>query len=247
MPNFPTYTSSGLDFYLAPAYRSRLAGVPTAARTYTLPDTSGTFALLSTANTWTNFNTFNSTSSFYANFNFYAGDFYLDPGAGNVFFGKPITVNEQTVSAPIAGRASFGGASGGTAGGTNFVAQFNTSGVRVLAREYRVFARTANTTLVAADDGATITNEGAGGSITLTLPTGYNGLRFTIALVAAQSIVLQMPGGVTAKFAGGLTTTSGGTVTMQAGGVTYNGTLSIVALSSTVWLIETNTATLAYT
>lgn len=59
-----------------------------------------------------------------------------------------------------------------------------------------VVAKTAAYTVTVQDTGKTFTNEGAGGSVTFTLPSPKIGLRFRFLQKAAQNIVIQAPSGV---------------------------------------------------
>lgn len=60
-----------------------------------------------------------------------------------------------------------------------------------------VKAFTAAATLRQADHGCAFSNEGAAGSVTITLPTPFPGARFTFFKLTNQTMVVSAPSGVT--------------------------------------------------
>lgn len=95
----------------------------------------------------------------------------------------------------------------------------------------RVYAKTASYQLKAYESGATFTNLGAAGSVTLTLPTARAGLRFLVAVQAAQ--VLQVvPGAGDEVLLAGTASATG----YEADAV--GEFVELIALDATTWLVR---------
>jgi hypothetical protein len=75
-------------------------------------------------------------------------------------------------------------------------------------------SKTANYTLTAVDSGTFFDNTGASGSVTFTLPTETSGFNACFAVVAAQTVKVAAPGGVTITL-GTTTSASGGNVQLS--------------------------------
>ncbi len=94
-----------------------------------------------------------------------------------------------------------------------------------------VTAKTSNDTLTAAQSYQTFTNEGASGSVTLSLPTPVAGLEFTFAVVAAQSFVVDVIGSVVIALGPGIESTAGGQISANEPGAF----VTLKCLSATRW------------
>lgn len=100
----------------------------------------------------------------------------------------------------------------------------------------RPFAVTTGRTLTPQESGAIITNSGAGGSTTYTLPTTANtrpGMAYEFIVLTAQNMVVTANTGATIQIAGSAST-SGGTATNG----TIGSVLRIRAVSTTLWVAE---------
>lgn len=124
---------------------------------------------------------------------------------------------------------------GGTATITNQTAIVNLQ-VDGQARPYAV---TTGRTLTINEQGGIITNSGAAGSTTYTLPASPRpGDTYTFMVLTAQNMVVDANTGQTIRIAGS-TSTSGGTATNG----TVGGVLKIKAVSTTLWVAEYSTGT----
>lgn len=94
-----------------------------------------------------------------------------------------------------------------------------------------VTAKTANDSLIAAQSYQTFTNEGAAGSVTLTLPTPVSGLEFTFVVVAAQTLIIDVAGSVVI-YVGEIPSSAGGSAFSNSPG----STITLKAVSTTVWV-----------
>lgn len=98
-----------------------------------------------------------------------------------------------------------------------------------------VTSKTASYAVLAADSYLDFDNNGAAGSITFTLPASTVGLAYGFAVMEAQNLVIDAPGGVTI-YLGEISTTAGGTITSNAVG-SY---LFIKCRSATEWLAQSS-------
>ena len=98
-----------------------------------------------------------------------------------------------------------------------------------------VTSKTASYAVLAADSYLDFDNNGAAGSVTFTLPASTVGLAYGFAVMEAQDLVIDAPGGVTI-YLGALATTAGGTITSNAVG-SY---LFIKCRSATEWLAQSS-------
>lgn len=94
-----------------------------------------------------------------------------------------------------------------------------------------VTAKTASDTLTAAQSYQTFTNEGAAGPVILTLPTPAAGLEFTAAVVASQTLILDVTGSVVIALGPGIESTAGGQVSANEPGAF----VTLKCLSATRW------------
>lgn len=94
-----------------------------------------------------------------------------------------------------------------------------------------VTAKTANETLTAAQSYQTFTNEGAAGTVTLSLPTPVAGLEFTFVVVASQSLVIDV-GGSVVIYVGEIPSSAGGGASSNSPG----SIITLKAVSTTVWV-----------
>ena len=98
-----------------------------------------------------------------------------------------------------------------------------------------VTSKTASYAVLAADSYLDFDNNGAAGSVTFTLPASTVGLAYGFAVMEAQDLVIDAPGGVTI-YLGALATTAGGTITSNAVG-SY---LFIKCRSATEWIAQSS-------
>lgn len=98
-----------------------------------------------------------------------------------------------------------------------------------------VTSKTASYAVLAADSYLDFDNNGAAGSVTFTLPASTVGLAYGFAVMEAQNLVIDAPGGVTI-YLGEISTTAGGTITSNAVG-SY---LFIKCRSATEWLAQSS-------
>jgi len=101
-----------------------------------------------------------------------------------------------------------------------------------------VTSKTASCAVLAADSYKDFDNNGAAGSVTFTLPAAVVGLAYGFAVMEAQDLVIDAPGGVTI-YLGALATTAGGTITSNAVG-SY---LFIKCRSATEWIVQSSMGT----
>jgi hypothetical protein len=94
-----------------------------------------------------------------------------------------------------------------------------------------VTAKTANETLTADQSYQTFTNEGAAGTVTLSLPTPVAGLEFTFVVVASQSLVIDV-GGSVVIYVGETPSSAGGSASANSPG----SIITLKAISTTVWV-----------
>jgi len=94
-----------------------------------------------------------------------------------------------------------------------------------------VTAETSNETLTADQSYQTFTNEGASGSVTLSLPTPSVGLEFTFAVVAEQSLIVDVGGSVVIALGPGIESTAGGQISANEPGAF----VTLKCLSATRW------------
>ena len=138
--------------------------------------------------------------------------------------------------------------SGGTTGLTTSGGPITTSGTITLAGTLAVTncgtgvtgfgvvtSKTASYAVLAADSYKDFDNNGAAGSVTFTLPASTVGLAYGFAVMEAQDLVIDAPGGVTI-YLGEISTTAGGTITSNAVG-SY---LFIKCRSATEWLAQSS-------
>lgn len=94
-----------------------------------------------------------------------------------------------------------------------------------------VSAKIAAYTLTAAETGKAFSNEGAGGSVTFTLPASPKpGMWYFFEKIANQNVVVAAGAGATIEGAASLTNSTAG----DAG----KGTLTVVATSTTTWKVQ---------
>ena len=101
-----------------------------------------------------------------------------------------------------------------------------------------VTSKTAGYAVLAADSYKDFDNNGAAGTITFTLPASTVGLAYGFAVMEAQNLVIDAPGGVTI-YLGALATTAGGTITSNEVG-SY---LFIKCRSATEWIVQSSMGT----
>ena len=101
-----------------------------------------------------------------------------------------------------------------------------------------VTSKTASYAVLAADSYKDFDNNGAAGTITFTLPASTVGLAYGFAVMEAQNVVIDAPGGVTI-YLGEISTTAGGTITSNAVG-SY---LFIKCRSATEWIVQSSMGT----
>jgi len=101
-----------------------------------------------------------------------------------------------------------------------------------------VTSKTASYAVLAADSYKDFDNNGAAGSVTFTLPASTVGLAYGFAVMEAQNLVVDAPGGVTI-YLGEISTTAGGTITSNAVG-SY---LFIKCRSATEWIVQSSMGT----
>lgn len=94
-----------------------------------------------------------------------------------------------------------------------------------------VSTKTVNETLTAAQSYQVFTNEGASGTVTLTLPTPAAGLEFTFAVVAAESLVVDVGGSVVIALGPGIESTAGGQISANEPGAF----VTLKCLSASRW------------
>lgn len=94
-----------------------------------------------------------------------------------------------------------------------------------------VTAMTSNDTLTAAQSYQTFTNEGASGTVTLSLPAPAAGLEYSAAVVAAQSLILDAGGSVVIALGPGIESTAGGQISASDPG----SFVTLKCLSATRW------------
>lgn len=94
-----------------------------------------------------------------------------------------------------------------------------------------VTAKTTNDTLAGAQSYQAFTNEGAAGTVILTLPTPVVGLEFTAAVVASQTLILDVTGLVVIALGPGIESTAGGQISANEPGAF----VVLKCLSATRW------------
>jgi len=152
-----------------------------------------------------------------------------------------VTFNGVTValgsSGVITGLASTSIAVGTTTvlGATSGYVLYNNAGVLGELAFGVVTSKTASYAVLAADSYKDFDNNGAAGSVTFTLPASTVGLAYGFAVMEAQNLVVDAPGGVTI-YIGALATTAGGTITSNAVG-SY---LFIKCRSATEWIVQSS-------
>lgn len=92
-------------------------------------------------------------------------------------------------------------------------------------------AKTANDALTIDQSYQTFTNEGASGTVTLSLPTPAAGLEYSAAVVAAQSLILDAGGSVVIALGPGIESTAGGQISANDPGAF----VTLKCLSATRW------------
>ena len=145
----------------------------------------------------------------------FANPTFLDP----IFIGNYTITGNLTVGGTLILGTALPVTSGGT-GVTGFGA---------------VTSKTASYTVLAADSYKDFDNNGAAGSVTFTLPASTVGLAYGFAVMEAQNLVIDAPGGVTI-YLGALATTAGGTITSS----TVGSYLFIKCRSATEWLAQSS-------
>jgi hypothetical protein len=98
-----------------------------------------------------------------------------------------------------------------------------------------VTSKTANYTILAADNYKDFDNSGAAGQVTFTLPAATVGLAYGFAVMEAQNLVIGAPGGVT-LYLGDLATSAGGAITAN----TVGSYLFIKCRSATEWFAQSS-------
>ena len=143
----------------------------------------------------------------------------------NPTFLDPIFIGNYTITGnlTVGGTLILGTALPVTSGGTGV------TGFGV------VTSKTASYAVLAADSYKDFDNNGAAGSVTFTLPAATVGLAYGFAVMEAQNLVVDAPGGVTI-YLGALTTTAGGTITSNEVG-SY---LFIKCRSATEWIVQSS-------
>ena len=144
---------------------------------------------------------------------------YPTSGTGSLVFSDSPTLVNPTLSGSVTFTGTLAVANGGT-GVTGF-------GV--------VTSKTASYAVLAADSYKDFDNNGAAGSVTFTLPASTVGLAYGFAVMEAQNLVVDAPGGVTI-YLGEISTTAGGTITSNAVG-SY---LFIKCRSATEWIVQSS-------
>lgn len=114
----------------------------------------------------------------------------------------------------------------------------STSSTSTLLHRNAISAKTSGYSPAVNDSGSVYTNEGAGGSVTATLPATAAGLRYTFQVIAAQDHVVDAPAGTT-MYAGASATTSGGTLTSN----TVGSSITLIAINATTYIAESVTGT----
>lgn len=94
-----------------------------------------------------------------------------------------------------------------------------------------VSAKTASGTLTAGESYQTITNAGASGPVIQTLPAPAAGLEFTAAVVASQTLILDVTGSVVIALGPGIESTAGGQISANEPGAF----VTLKCLSATRW------------
>jgi hypothetical protein len=135
-----------------------------------------------------------------------------------------------------------------SAGTTGFIPNTATSGAITLSGTLAVAnggtsvtgfgvvtSKTASYAVLAADSYKDFDNNGAAGSVTFTLPASTVGLAYGFAVMEAQNLVVDAPGGVTI-YIGALATTAGGTITSNEVG-SY---LFVKCRSATEWIVQSS-------
>lgn len=151
---------------------------------------------------------------------------------GDGTWGTPAGAGVSTFSAGTTGFTPSTGTAGAiTLAGTLVVGNGGTgvTGFGV------VTSKTASYAVLAADSYLDFDNNGAAGSVTFTLPASTVGLAYGFAVMEAQDLVIDAPGGVTI-YLGEISTTAGGTITSNAVG-SY---LFIKCRSATEWLAQSS-------
>lgn len=99
--------------------------------------------------------------------------------------------------------------------------------------------RTTSVTLSTADSGEVVTNLGASGAVVVTLPTPLAGraLVYEFAVLAAQSLTVQLPSGVTLRDGAAVSAAAGTAVSSTVGN-----TMRIVSVSATQYVVMSRTA-----
>ena len=151
---------------------------------------------------------------------------------GDGTWGTPAGTGVSTFSAGTTGFTPSTGTAGAiTLAGTLVVGNGGTgvTGFGV------VTSKTASYAVLAADSYLDFDNNGAAGSVTFTLPASTVGLAYGFAVMEAQDLVIDAPGGVTI-YLGALATTAGGTITSNAVG-SY---LFVKCRSATEWIVQSS-------
>jgi len=153
---------------------------------------------------------------------------YPTSGTGSLVFSDSATLVSPTLSGNVtlSGNITFTGTLAVASGGTGV------TGFGVVA------SKTASYAVLAADSYKDFDNNGAVGSVTFTLPASTVGLAYGFAVMEAQNLVVDAPGGVTI-YLGALATTAGGTITSNAVG-SY---LFIKCRSATEWIVQSSMGT----
>lgn len=99
----------------------------------------------------------------------------------------------------------------------------------VLSR--RVIEHTSSQSILSEESFTIFTNKGAGGSITLSLPTAAAGLEYTFVIMETQTLVIDAAAGDTIQIAGSTSAASG-----NISAATQGHTVTIVAMDATEWI-----------
>lgn len=94
----------------------------------------------------------------------------------------------------------------------------------------RILTKTADYQITVSDNGATFTNNGAAGTVILTLPSPTVGLRFSFNVVTAQTLLIDVGGSIIIALAE-VTSTAGG----NASSASPYSFLTLKCLTSTLW------------
>jgi hypothetical protein len=94
-----------------------------------------------------------------------------------------------------------------------------------------VLAKTADYAVDAGDTDTLFTNEGAGATVTFTLPAAAAELHFAFHVAAAETVIVEAGAGDTIRIAG-LVSAAAGSATTEAQG----STLELIAINATEWV-----------